>query len=59
MNHVPIINDGKLCSEYEPDDNLLPVIVDVFSLHNISAVLEEHVDNPLPIIYQSQQWKQL
>ena len=53
MEHLPIIDDGKLLSECEPDDSLLPVIVNVFSLHDIGVVLETHVNNPLQIVDQS------
>ena len=37
MEHLPII-DNKSLTEFGPDDNLLPVIVDVFSLHDIDAI---------------------
>ena len=46
-----LIDDNKLLSDYGPDDNLLPVIVSVFSLHDI--VLETtHVNNNLQTIDQ-------
>ena len=47
------IGDDKLLSEFGPDDNLLPVIVNVFSLHDICVVLEiAHVNDTLQVFDQ-------
>ena len=51
MEHLPI-NDDKLLTECEPDDKLLPVIVNVFSLNDMGVVLETHVNNTLQTIDQ-------
>ena len=51
MEHLPIDNEN-LFSEYEPDDNLLPVIVNVFSLHEIGDVLGKHANDTLQTIDQ-------
>ena len=48
-----LIHEDKLLSECEPGDNLLPVIVNVFSLHDIGVVLETaHVNDTLKAIDQ-------
>ena len=52
MEHLSIIDDDKLLSECEPDDSVLPVIVNVFSLHDTGVVWETHVENPLSTIDQ-------